>query len=64
MRLLTDYQDIRRYDSPIVYASPTFVALTGYELPQILGRNCRFLQSELSHPFRVDGSDGQAPTVR
>lgn len=37
--------DIRRFDSPIVYASPTFSALTGYELPQILGRNCRFLQS-------------------
>ncbi|WVQ82107.1 hypothetical protein IAT38_004235 [Cryptococcus sp. DSM 104549] len=37
--------DIRRYDSPIVYASPTFTQLTGYELPQILGKNCRFLQS-------------------
>ncbi|WVW84084.1 hypothetical protein I302_106113 [Kwoniella bestiolae CBS 10118] len=37
--------DIRRYDSPIVYASPSFSQLTGYELPQILGRNCRFLQS-------------------
>ena len=39
------FQDIRRYDAPIVYASPTFSALTGYELPQIVGRNCRFLQS-------------------
>ena len=38
--------DIRRYDSPIVYASPTFTSLTGYELPQMLGRNCRFLQSK------------------
>ncbi|WRT66515.1 uncharacterized protein IL334_003474 [Kwoniella shivajii] len=37
--------DIRRYDSPIVYASPSFSNLTGYDLPQILGRNCRFLQS-------------------
>ncbi|ORY32867.1 hypothetical protein BCR39DRAFT_492359 [Naematelia encephala] len=37
--------DVRRFDSPIVYASPTFSALTGYDLPQILGRNCRFLQS-------------------
>ncbi|WVQ67505.1 uncharacterized protein L199_005705 [Kwoniella botswanensis] len=37
--------DIRRYDSPIVYASPSFSQLTGYELPQILGRNCRFLQA-------------------
>lgn len=41
-------QDVRRYDCPIVYASPTFTALTGYELPQILGRNCRFLQSEFA----------------
>jgi hypothetical protein len=41
-------QDVRRYDCPIVYASPTFTALTGYELPQVLGRNCRFLQSECS----------------
>ncbi|EIW70466.1 hypothetical protein TREMEDRAFT_73480 [Tremella mesenterica DSM 1558] len=37
--------DVRRFDCPIVYASPTFSALTGYELPQILGRNCRFLQA-------------------
>ncbi|WVQ99547.1 hypothetical protein IAU59_006683 [Kwoniella sp. CBS 9459] len=36
--------DIRRYDCPIVYASPSFSTLTGYDLPQILGRNCRFLQ--------------------
>lgn len=39
-------QDVRRFDHPIVYASPTFTSLTGYELPQILGRNCRFLQSQ------------------
>ncbi|ODO09135.1 hypothetical protein I350_02735 [Cryptococcus amylolentus CBS 6273] len=37
--------DIRRYDCPIVYASPSFTKLTGYELPEIIGRNCRFLQS-------------------
>jgi PAS domain-containing protein len=28
-----------------VYCSPTFTALTGYDPSQILGRNCRFLQS-------------------
>lgn len=38
-------QDVRRYDSPIVYVSPTFSALTGYDPPSILGKNCRFLQS-------------------
>ena len=37
--------DVRRYDSPVVYASPGFVALTGYAEHEILGRNCRFLQA-------------------
>ena len=37
--------DVRRYDSPIVYCSPTFCRLTGYEEHEIVGRNCRFLQS-------------------
>lgn len=31
-------------DNPIVYASHGFLALTGYSLDQVLGRNCRFLQ--------------------
>lgn len=37
--------DARRYDYPIVYASPSFCRLTGYSDDEILGRNCRFLQS-------------------
>ena len=37
--------DVRRYDSPIVYASPGFITLTGYAEHEILGRNCRFLQA-------------------
>ncbi|KAI9573349.1 hypothetical protein HD554DRAFT_861105 [Boletus coccyginus] len=37
--------DVRRYDCPIVYASPTFCQLTGYSEQEVLGRNCRFLQS-------------------
>ena len=37
--------DVRRYDSPIVYASPGFLALTGYSEHEVLGRNCRFLQA-------------------
>ena len=37
--------DVRRYDCPIVYASPTFCHLTGYNEREVLGRNCRFLQS-------------------
>ena len=37
--------DVRRYDRPIVYASPSFCELTGYAEQEVLGRNCRFLQS-------------------
>ncbi|GLB45102.1 putative PAS domain containing protein [Lyophyllum shimeji] len=37
--------DTRRHDHPIVYCSPTFCRLTGYEEHEILGRNCRFLQA-------------------
>lgn len=31
-------------DNPIVYASPGFLELTGYDMHAILGHNCRFLQ--------------------
>ncbi|GMI10812.1 hypothetical protein TrRE_jg12877 [Triparma retinervis] len=31
-------------DCPIVYASPGFCDVTGYDLAEALGRNCRFLQ--------------------
>lgn len=37
--------DIRKFDNPIVYCSATFERLTGYTKHEILGRNCRFLQS-------------------
>ena len=37
--------DVRRYDHPIVYCSPTFCQLTGYSELEVLGRNCRFLQA-------------------
>jgi len=37
--------DVKRYDHPIVYASPTFLRLTGYDQNEIIGRNCRFLQA-------------------
>ncbi|KAG8746005.1 blue light receptor [Ceratobasidium sp. 414] len=36
--------DVKRYDQPIVYSSPTFHRLTGYDQSEIIGRNCRFLQ--------------------
>ena len=37
--------DVRRFDSPIVYASPGFITLSGYSEHEIIGRNCRFLQA-------------------
>lgn len=36
--------DPERHDTPIVYCSETFEALTGYNSTEILERNCRFLQ--------------------
>jgi PAS domain S-box-containing protein len=40
-------------DNPIVYASQGFLALTGYTLDQVLGRNCRFLQGPATDPKAV-----------
>ncbi|KAJ9059192.1 hypothetical protein DSO57_1005113 [Entomophthora muscae] len=37
--------DVRKQDFPVVYSSPSFNTLTGYENHEIVGRNCRFLQS-------------------
>ena len=31
-------------DNPLVYANEGYAELTGYELDEVLGRNCRFLQ--------------------
>ena len=42
--------DPSQTDNPITYASPSFLALTGYTLKEVVGRNCRFLQGpETSH---------------
>ncbi|MBP7860739.1 PAS domain-containing protein [bacterium] len=32
-------------DNPIIYANPAFIELTGYEMDEIVGKNCRFLQA-------------------
>ncbi|ROW08271.1 hypothetical protein VMCG_03154 [Cytospora schulzeri] len=37
--------DLALQDVPIVYASDAFLALTGYQMDEIRGRNCRFLQA-------------------
>lgn len=38
--------DAQQPDFPIVYASPSFEALTGYSAEEVVGKNCRFLQGE------------------
>jgi PAS domain S-box-containing protein len=45
--------DAGQPDNPIVYANPAFERITGYSLPEILGRNCRFLQGEDTDPEQV-----------
>lgn len=37
--------DACKQDFPIVYSSPAFQTLTGYDTHEVVGRNCRFLQS-------------------
>merc|ERR1711935_1071472 len=41
-------------DNPIVFASQGFLNLTGYQLDQVLGRNCRFLQGPETDPQAVE----------
>lgn len=51
--------DSRRFDNPIIYASPTFCRLTGYSEPEVINRNCRFLQ----HPEgKVNKGDERTDT--
>lgn len=45
--------DPRQDDTPIVFANNAFLDLTGYELDEIVGRNCRFLQGADTDPAAV-----------
>jgi PAS domain S-box-containing protein/diguanylate cyclase (GGDEF)-like protein len=40
-------------DDPLVYVNPAFLALTGYDRSEVIGRNCRFLQSVDTDPSVV-----------
>lgn len=42
--------DPRQPDNPIVAANKAFCRLTGYEVDEILGRNCRFLAGPKTDP--------------
>jgi len=45
--------DARQPDQPIIYANAGFERLTGYQVQDILGRNCRFLQGPGTDPTTV-----------
>ncbi|WP_264081964.1 histidine kinase famiy protein [Pseudomonas khorasanensis] len=42
--------DPAQADNPIVFANNAFLELTGYELEEVIGRNCRLLQGEQTDP--------------
>lgn len=52
-------------DMPIIYANKSFEMMTGYSEPEIIGRNCRFLQGDDRNQqarFRLrDAIDRQQP---
>lgn len=45
--------DPHQFDNPIVFANTAFLALTGYERLEVVGRNCRFLQGPETDPDAV-----------
>lgn len=45
--------DISQPDNPIIYSSPEFERMTGYNAEEILGRNCRFLQGPDTDPETI-----------
>ncbi len=56
-------------DCPIVFASDSFIELSGYRREEILGRNCRFLQGKSTDRETVDQlkaaiKEGREITVR
>lgn len=42
--------DARQEDYPLVHVNDRFLQITGYERPEVLGRNCRFLQGSETDP--------------
>jgi PAS domain S-box-containing protein len=45
--------DARQDDLPLVYANDAFQRITGYDIDDVLGLNCRFLQGEHTDPETV-----------
>ena len=45
--------DPEQTDNPLIYANDHYRDLTGYSLPELLGKNCRMLQGENTDPDAV-----------
>lgn len=45
--------DPARDQNPLVWVNPAFTRLTGYDLDEVLGRNCRFLQGPNTDPTSI-----------
>ncbi|NDJ59490.1 MAG: PAS domain S-box protein [Chloroflexi bacterium] len=41
-------------DNPVTFANAAFSQITGYDLAEIVGRNCRFLQGEHTDPTEME----------
>ena len=53
-RLAVCLSDAQHPDQPIVFANDAFLRLTGYDLDEVVGRNCRFLQGRNTDQLDVD----------
>jgi len=45
--LITDFQ---QEDDPIIYSNNFFLKMSGYDLEEVIGKNCRFMQGEETDP--------------
>jgi PAS domain S-box-containing protein len=45
--------DPAKDQNPLVWVNPAFTRLTGYDLDEVLGRNCRFLQGPNTDPTSI-----------
>jgi PAS domain S-box-containing protein len=46
--------DFRQPDMPLIWVNRGFLSLTGYREDEVLGRNCRFLQTPATEPEAVE----------
>ena len=51
--LIADASVENASDAPIVFANSAFTRITGFELSEVIGRDCRFLQDEQTDPQKV-----------